>query len=207
MCDAFGSSRRSVIIGGGNGKDAMATATTTRLTADEFVTQFAEVAFCELERGQVVRLTVGASRHSAICFKVAYVIGKWAEAAGAGRVLINETGLITSRDPDTVRGLDVAYYSFQRVPRGQEPEPFAEVPPNLAVEVLGKVQGWKKMTEKVGEYLRIGADRAWIVDPNHRTLHVFSPDAPPQAYAESDTLTDDAVLPGFSCRVADFFAT
>ncbi|RJP35658.1 MAG: hypothetical protein C4547_09340 [Phycisphaerales bacterium] len=65
---------------------------------------------------------------------------------------------------------------------------------------------------------RIGADRAWIVDPDHRTLHGSSPDAlrqastgsdaawracagsaaPPQARTESDALTAEAVLPGFS---------
>lgn len=72
--------------------------------------------------------------HSAICFKVAFLLGKWAEANDAGRVLINETGLITSRDPDTVRGLDVVFYSFERVPHGEEPDSFAVVPPNLAVD-------------------------------------------------------------------------
>ncbi|RJP42042.1 MAG: Uma2 family endonuclease [Phycisphaerales bacterium] len=183
----------------------MATATTTRLTAEEFERQFADVDSCELERGEVVRLTAGEWRHSSTCFKVAFLLGDWARTKRTGRVLINEAGLVTSRDPDTVRGVDVAYFSFERVPRGQEPESFVEVPPNLAVEVLGKGQGWKKMAEKVGEYLRIRADRTWIIDPRHRTLHVFSPEDPPRAYAENETVTDEAVLPGFSCRVAEFF--
>ncbi len=150
-------------------------------------------------------MTVGGWKHSVICAKVVWLLTDWARRTQAGRVLGNEAGLITARNPDTVRGLDVAFFSFERVPRGQEPGSFAEVAPNLAVEVLGKGQGWKKMTEKVGEYLRMGADRAWIIDPRHRTLHVFSPDDPPRAIQETETVDDNDVLPGFSCQVADFF--
>jgi Uma2 family endonuclease len=183
----------------------MSTAIKTRLTAEEFAERFADVDFCELERGEVIRLTAGGWRHSAICFKVAFVLGIWAQQNRLGRVLVNEAGLITGRDPDTVRGVDVLYYSYARVPKGREPQSFADVPPNLAVEVVGKGQGWKKMTEKVGEYLRLGADRAWIIDPSKRTLHVFSPDDPPREYTEADVITDETVLPGFSCKLAEFF--
>ncbi len=183
----------------------MATATKTRLTAEEFERQCADVDFCELERGEVVHFTAGTWRHGVVSAKVAFLLGDWARRAGSGRVLVGEAGLITGRDPDTVRGVDVLYFSFERVPRGGEPDSFAEIPPNLAVEVLGKGQGWKKMTEKVAEYLRLGADRAWIIDPRNQTLHVFHPEHPPIAYRQADVISDDAILPGFSCNVSEFF--
>lgn len=46
---------------------------------------------------------------------------------------------------------DGEYFSFERVPRGKELKFFAEVAPTLAVEIVGKGQGWKKMTEKAAE--------------------------------------------------------
>jgi len=61
------------------------------------------------------------------------------------------------------------------------------------------------MAEKVGEYLRLGSERAWIIDPRNRTLHVFSPDSPPREYTPADVLTDETVLPGFSCKVSEVF--
>jgi Uma2 family endonuclease len=183
----------------------MAAEVTTRLTAEQFAARFADVPFCELERGEVIHLTAGGWRHSRICFKVAMLLGEWAERTGAGRVLTNEAGLITSRDPDSVRGVDVMFFSYDRVPRGHEPDSFVEIPANLAVEVLGKGQGWKKMTEKVGEYIRLGVDRAWIIDPRHETLHVFSPNDPPRVFEKDADVRDDLVLPGFSCRVGEFF--
>lgn len=148
----------------------MSTATSTRLTAEDFERQYADVDFCELERGEVIRLTAGGWRHSWICSKVTWLLTDWARRNNTGRVLTNEAGLITARDPDTLRGVDVMYFSYERVAKGQEPESFPEVPPNLAVEVVGKGQGWKKMTEKAAEYLRMGADRAWIDRPLRHQL-------------------------------------
>lgn len=184
---------------------ASATATTTLLTAEQFERQYADIGFCELERGEMIQSTAGGWRHSSISFKVGLLLGNWARQHRTGWVLSNGAGVITSRGPDTVRGTDVAYFSFERVPRGKEPESFAGVPPSVAVELVGKGQGWRKMTEKAGEYMRMGVERTWIIDPKTRTLHVFSPDEPPCELGEHDTLTDAAVLPGFSCRVAEFF--
>ena len=39
-----------------------------------------------------------------------------------GRVLSNDSGVITERGPDTVRGADVCFYSFVRVPKGPLPD-------------------------------------------------------------------------------------
>lgn len=148
-------------------------------------------------------MTAGGWKHSSLCAQIAGILREWARLSGKGRVLTGEAGVITSRDPDTVRGIDVAYFSFERVPRGKEPESFSEVAPTLAVEIVGKGQGWKKMTEKAAEYLRMGADRVWIIDPKRNTLHVFTADQPPREYGEKDTIENDAVLPGFVCRVGD----
>lgn len=185
---------------------ASATRAATHVTIDEFRTRYVDVPFFELERGEVVHLTAGGWKHSAICARVAFILGKWTQTTGLGRVLTGEAGIVTSRDLDTVRGVDVAYFSFERVPQGKEPESFSEVAPTLAVEVVGKGQGWKKMTEKAAEYLRLGADRVWVIDPLRNTRHVCTSDAPPQEYGVSDTIENDPVLPGFTCRVAEKFA-
>ncbi len=175
-----------------------------RLPAEQFVIEYADADFCELESGVVVRREAGNWCSSLVCTRTAWLLGNWANQTSSGRVLIN-LGIITARDPDTVRGLDAAFFSFERVPRGREPSSFVEVAPNLAVEVLGKGPGWKRMTEKVAEYLRIGADRAWVIDPQRHTLHVFSPDQTPRAYPAEETVEDEVVLPEFSGLVADFF--
>lgn len=179
--------------------------TVTRLTAEEFEREYADADFCELERGEVVRWTAGGWGHSRIGARIAHFLSVWAEAARHGRVLIGEAGLITQREPDTVRGVDVAYFSFERLPTGAEPDGFVTVPPNLAVEIVGKGQGWGKMVEKAGEYLRMGVDRVWIVNSKTRTVHIYCADSDPQRLGEADTLSDPAFLPGFTCKVSAIF--
>lgn len=160
---------------------------------------------CELERGEVVTLSPGGMPHSRFVSNFAYLLEHWARQSRRGRVCINETGLITERAPDTVRGVDVAYFSYQRLPKSQMPAGFTDVPPTVAVEVVGKGQGWKKMVEKAGEYLRMGVDQIWVVDPKKRRVCIFRPDDEPEILDQSMTIRDVALLPGFQCRVREFF--
>lgn len=71
-------------------------------------------------------------RHGEICSKVVRHLGNWVEEKDLGRVLSNDTGVITERDPDTVRGADISFYSYARVPRGPLPDHYLDVAPDLA---------------------------------------------------------------------------
>jgi Uma2 family endonuclease len=175
------------------------------MTAEQFAQRYADVPFCELVRGEVVELTVGGLRHSRITLRACYLLESWAKASGRGRAFTGEAGLITQRDPDTVRGADVLYYSYSRLPADQEPTGFGTIPPELVIEVVGKGQGWDAMVEKTGEYLAMGVDRAWVLDPESQTLHLFGGDARPSERRGQDEIRDELILPGFSCHVADFF--
>ncbi|HEY3246175.1 MAG TPA: Uma2 family endonuclease [Phycisphaerae bacterium] len=125
---------------------------TARLTAEQFAKQYMDVPLRELVRGEVIELMPGGYRPGRISGTAFFLLESWARQSGLGRAVTNETGLITERGPDTVRGADVAYFSFQRLPAGREPPGFSEVPPNLVVEVLGKGQGWNVMLDKVAEF-------------------------------------------------------
>jgi Uma2 family endonuclease len=175
------------------------------ISAKRFERLAPELGPCELVRGEVVPMSPGGFEHSQISGSVAGLLGGWARKTRSGRILTNEAGLITERGPDTVRGADVAYYSYRRLPRGREPTGFVDVPPELVVEIVGKGQGWRAMMEKAAEYLRMGVDRVWVIDPRKRSLHVFRPDAPPEKLDTKRRLKDADILPKFSCRVSEFF--
>jgi Uma2 family endonuclease len=175
--------------------------TQSLMTAGEFEEAAARLGPCELVRGEAVTLSPGGFRHSRIAMRAGFLLESWNQQAGLGRVLGCEMGLITARNPDTVRGADVAYYSYQRLPKGTAGEGFCAVPSELVVEVVGKGQGWRDMLTKAGEYLRMGVDRVWIIDPRSQQVHIYG--APPAILQPGDTLTDP-LLPGFSCQVDEF---
>lgn len=176
-----------------------------RMTYREFVRVTNPGESCELVRGEVIEMSPGGLDHGRSSARIVFALEAWARSSKLGRTFTNEVGLITERDPDSVRGADVVYYSYERLPRASEQRTFSSVPPNLVVEVIGRGQSWANLIEKGGEYLRMGVDRVWLVDAERRTVHVLSKDEPPREYARDSTLSDPAVLPGFEMPVGEMF--
>src|SRR5690606_29926126 len=110
----------------------------------------------------------------------------------------NDTGVVTERDPDSVRGPDCFFISAERAPAKLAEMKWLEIAPNLAVEVLSPGDAWPKVTAKVGEYLAFGVIEVWVIDPQQRELFRYRVDAGPEVLSEDDTLTSEATLPGFS---------
>ncbi|HEY3242898.1 MAG TPA: Uma2 family endonuclease [Phycisphaerae bacterium] len=182
------------------------TTAATLLTAEQFAEQFGNIPFCELVRGEVVELTARGLIHSRTVGRAYFLVETWARQSGLGRAFTGETGVFTEHDPDTVRGADIAYFSYGRLPRETElPSGFSRIPPELVIEVLGKGHGWDEMYEKVSEYLRAGVDAVWVLDPDSRSLSAFRPNTPPVVLEAEAEIRDEALLPGFSCHDSQFF--
>src|SRR5208337_1361980 len=91
---------------------AMSTASVTMptlLTAEEFAQRPDPEYPEELVRGRIVPLPMPKPRHGEICNRVGRILGDCAENRDLGRVLSNDTGIITERGPDTVRGADISF--------------------------------------------------------------------------------------------------
>jgi len=175
------------------------------LTAAEFERIADSLGPAELIRGEVVALSPAGFEHSRIVVRVAMLLELWARRAKKGRVLAGEASSVVENKPDTVRGADVAYISYERVPRDQGPRGFLRVPPELVVEVRGERQGWVELREKATQYLAFGVDRVWIIDPEFRQVHVFRANAETACLSEKESLVDEDLLPGFSCDVSELF--
>lgn len=172
-------------------------------TADEFAKMQTDSP-TELVQGVVVEFPLGGVRHGVVCGNTSYALRAWTRPIGHGIVACG-SGVITERDPDSVRGPDVLFVSRQRWPHDQAPEGFLEVAPDLAVEVLSTNDVWKDVLTKTSEYFDAGVREVWVVDPDLKTVQVFRPDKPPRTLRASDMIESDDVLPGFSCPVDDFF--
>ena len=92
----------------------MATVAEKLLTAEEYGELPDNGQPTELVRGRIVPLNMPAPRHGEICVVTIYLLKRFLEDHPLGRVVSNDSGVITERDPDTVRGGDLAFYSYQR---------------------------------------------------------------------------------------------
>jgi Uma2 family endonuclease len=158
----------------------------------------------ELVRGRIVPLPVAKPRHGQICGHAGYLLGAVADDRRLGHVC-NISGVVTERGPDTVRGADVAYYSYDRLPRGPLPEGYLAVVPDLVVEVLSPSDRWPKVWAKVAEYLDAGVTVVVVLDGEKTSARLFRADGTDRTLGPDDELAVPDLLPGFSVAVRRFF--
>jgi Uma2 family endonuclease len=186
----------------------MSTASVTTpglLTAEEFARRPDPGRPEELVRGRVVPMPMPKPRHGEICGKSVRIFGNWVDDHDLGRVLSNDAGVITERGPDTVRGADVSFYSFARVPKGPLPDRYLDTPPELIVEVLSPNDRWPKVLAKVAEYLDAGTVVVLVLDDQRRMAHEYRADGTTRLYGADDDLTLPDLLGEFRVRVGLFF--
>jgi Uma2 family endonuclease len=160
----------------------------------------------ELVRGRIVTMNVPAPRHGHFCSRISRWVGVFAEDENdLGRVVTNDSGVVTERDPDTVRGPDVSYYSYKRVPKGALPEGYLDIAPDAAFEVLSPTDSWSATMAKVGELLNAGVLVVCVLDPQTESVTVWDNDGPPSVLKKGDTLTLPSILPGFELPIARLF--
>jgi Uma2 family endonuclease len=175
------------------------------VTAGEFFSLPDHGQVSELVRGKIIVMNVPGFRHGEVCGNVVHYLGSYVRERGLGRVLSNDTGVVTAKDPDTVRGADIAFYSFARVPRGSQPTGYPDVAPEFVVEVLSPNDRWSEITAKLGEYLAVGVLAVCVLDPQSRTATVHYADRPPDKLTRSDELQLPDILPGFTVGLPRLF--
>lgn len=175
------------------------------MTAEEFGRRADPGHPEELVQGRIVDMPPPDRRHGYVCCQASYLLRQFLDQHDLGRVMTNDSGVITERDPDTVRGADVAFYSYARLPRGPLPTGYGPEVPELIVEVRSASDRWRDVLEKVTEYLRAGVLVVVVLDPEPRVAHVFGPDEPPRILEASEELGFPGLIEGFRVRVGRFF--
>lgn len=108
---------------------------------------------------------------------------------------------------DTVRGPDVAFVAWTRLPDGRIPTaPIPDLVPNFVIEVLSVSNTYSEMSRKRREYFHAGVELLWMVDHRSRTITVFRSPQEALVVAEGQTLDGGKVLPGWQVDVAELFS-
>lgn len=122
-------------------------------------------------------------------------------------------GLVTAPDGTVrlwagrVRIPDVAFTSWDRIPGRRRPaEPIPNLAPDLAVEILSRSNTPAEMRLKRQDDFTATVRVVWEVDPEARTVSVYTAPEGPTVLAEADTLNGDPVLPGFRLPLRELFA-
>ena len=109
-------------------------------------------------------------------------------------------------NPAKMRKPDVSVVQLSRLnqlPAGDSG--YMPIHPDLAIEVISPNDVTYDTDEKVREYLDAGLPLIWVADPKARTITFHPLKGRPAIFTEDDEVTAEAVLPGFRCKVRDFF--
>ncbi len=137
--------------------------------------------------------------------RVGRILDDYGRTQPRGMVTV-ESGVITERKPDSVRGPDVAYWDVARDRPEDHPVGYLDQAPLLCVEVLSPGNKRKELEEKLREYFGRGVKMVWILSPEDRTAAVYRQPDQGQLFHQNASLTGEEVLPGFTCKVAALFA-
>ena len=162
-----------------------------------------EKRLCELLDGVLVEKAMGFYE-SRLAMVLGQLLGNFLDQHNLG-IVAGEAGMLRLA-PGLVRIPDVSFVSWSRLPNRRVPrEPIPDLVPDLAVEVLSPSNTEAEMRRKLHEYFTAGARQVWLLDPQARTMAVYtSPDAT-VLVREAETLDGGEVLPGFALPLRELF--
>jgi Uma2 family endonuclease len=174
------------------------------LTPDEFL-RMPENKHYELIDGHPVEKHMG-HESSFVGGEIRYKLRQYLDAHPGGWALPADAGYrCFPNRPRLVRKPDVSFIRSGRLPDERLPKGDVLMPPDLAVEVVSPNDLYNEVDVKVSEYLSVGVPLVWVVNPETRTACVFRPDGSARRLREDEEIDGGDVLPGFRCRLAEFF--
>ena len=177
---------------------------TARVSAAEFWKLCGDGRGRELVGGEVIEVAPASAKHGKFVTSVVLRLGPFVRDRQLGEVYSGDTGFLLHRDPDTVRGPDVAFVRRDRL--GHEPrEGFFPGAPDLAVEVVSPNDLAQEVERKVQDYLAAGTAMVWVLYPETRHVMVYRSGGEARLVGERDRLDGADVLPGLTCEARELF--
>ncbi len=173
------------------------------LTPDDVLAMPDDVLY-ELVDGRLVELNVGTIS-SRVAGNVGKLLSNHCDSPLIAHVFPEHGYTCFPAKRNRMRRPDVSLILADRMTPELFEEGFTLIRPDLAVEVISPNDVASDLGEKLDDYHAAGIPLLWIVYPEARRVHVFRWDGPPALLGPDDELTGEDVLPGFRCRVTDFF--
>lgn len=163
----------------------------------------------ELLHGKLVEREMGAEANW-VAARILILIGLYLDSHPQGYAMgADATYACFPDDPLHAPRPDVSFVRFGRLADEKLPKGHFKIPPDLVVEVVSPNDGAEEVAEKVADFQSVGVPLIWVVHPSTRRVLIHRLAGDPLSrgseLTESDTISGESVLPGFSCPVSEFF--
>jgi Uma2 family endonuclease len=155
----------------------------------------------ELENGQVSIMGPSDIVASEVGSRLIAFLFAWVEPRRLGRLFDSSGGFIL---PDSdLKAPDVAFVRAERLPRSIRY--FAELVPDLVVEIKSQSDRIKVLKAKLQAYLNMGAQVGILIDPDEETVTVYRPAAEATILTNQDDLTIPELFPDWKLPVSELW--
>jgi|ERR1043165_2631493 Uma2 family endonuclease len=158
----------------------------------------------ELVDGELVRMAPSGYEHSDVCIELGVRLRPFARTNKLGRVLEGQAGFWMKSG--NLRAPDLSFVSKDRERKLERlPTGFFNGAPDLAVEVLSPSDRMTDLMKRIVDYFESGAKLAWVINPKTKTVSIYRSPTAVRVLGETDVLTGEDVVPGFTIRIRELF--
>jgi len=174
----------------------MDTITKKQITSDDLI-KLSQDGRYELIEGVIYKMAPAGEEHGVIAWKIIQKIGNFVEKHRPGIITSSETGYRLSSEPDTVRAPDVAFKSNKRLAEKGLSKGYSTVnsPSDSYTKILKTIEDW----------LKAGVLQVWVVEPEDKSIVIYDSSGKHRILEKKDEIEGGEILPGFKCKVSDFF--
>lgn len=155
----------------------------------------------ELEDGKILVMGPSDIVSSEISSRFIAFLFAWVNIRRLGRIFNSAGGFIL---PDSnLKAPDVSFVRASRL--RQSPRYFAELVPDLVVEIKSQSDRIKPLEAKVKNFLELGALVGILIDPDESTVTLYRPTGESIVFQTEDILTIPELFPGWELPIADLW--
>ena len=157
----------------------------------------------ELVDGKVIIMSPSGYESDEVAAETIRLLGNWVRPRRLGRVAASSAGFRLPNANQDVRAPDASFVLAERLRRS--PQAFAELAPDLMVEVKSPTDRVEELESKIAEFLSLGTQVGLLIDPQAQTVTVYRDEQPALRLGNNNILTVPDVLPGWEVPVVDLW--